>query len=350
MASRHQRKSKGARLGSRDIAVDLGTANTVIYVRGEGVVLDEPSVVAINIMDGTPLAVGAEAKRMIGRTPSHIQATRPLKDGVIADFEVCEKMLRYFIQTVHQSKWSKPRMVICVPSGVTGVERRAVQEVAEYAGARPPAYIIEEPMAAAIGAGLPVAEPTGSMIVDSGGGTTEVAVISLGGVVATQTSRIGGDELDEAIRQYLKKEYGVDAGTRTVEELKIGLGSAVPLLEEQRAEFRGRDLVTGLPRTVVISTNEIREAMEEPVATIIDTVKATLDQTPPELSADIMERGITLAGGGSLLVGLPERLRAETGMPVWLAPDPLLSVVIGAGMALDHLDAYGDTVFGDGME
>ena len=350
MASRHQRKSKGARLGSRDIAVDLGTANTVIYVRGEGVVLDEPSVVAINIMDGTPLAVGAEAKRMIGRTPSHIQATRPLKDGVIADFEVCEKMLRYFIQTVHQSKWSKPRMVICVPSGVTGVERRAVQEVAEYAGARPPAYIIEEPMAAAIGAGLPVAEPTGSMIVDIGGGTTEVAVISLGGVVATQTSRIGGDELDEAIRQYLKKEYGVDGGARTVEELKIGLGSAVPLIEEQRAEFRGRDLVTGLPRTVVISTNEIREAMEEPVATIIDTVKATLDQTPPELSADIMERGITLAGGGSLLVGLPERLRAETGMPVWLAPDPLLSVVIGAGMALDHLDAYGDTVFGDGME
>ncbi len=350
MASRHQPKSRGARLGSRDIAVDLGTANTVIYVRGEGVVLDEPSVVAINIMDGTPLAVGAEAKRMIGRTPSHIQATRPLKDGVIADFEVCEKMLRYFIQTVHQSKWSKPRMVICVPSGVTGVERRAVQEAAEYAGARPPAYIIEEPMAAAIGAGLPVAEPTGSMIVDVGGGTTEVAVISLGGVVATQTSRIGGDELDEAIRQYLKKEYGVDAGARTVEELKIGLGSAVPLIEEQRAEFRGRDLVTGLPRTVVISTNEIREAMEEPVASIIDTVKATLDQTPPELSADIMERGITLAGGGSLLGGLPERLRSETGMPVWLAPDPLLSVVIGAGMALDHLDAYGDTVFGDGME
>jgi len=337
-------------MGGRDIAVDLGTANTLVYVRGEGIVLDEPSVVAVNVLDGTPLAVGAEAKRMIGRTPSHIQATRPLKDGVIADFEVCEKMLRYFIQQVHRSKWSKPRMVICVPSGVTGVERRAVQEAAEYAGARAPAYIIEEPMAAAIGAGLPVATPTGSMIVDIGGGTTEVAVISLGGVVASQSSRVGGDELDDAIKQYLKKEYGVDTGLRTAEELKMALGSASPLREERRAELRGRDLVTGLPRTVRVSTEEIREAIEEPVASIIDTVKVTLDRTPPELAADIMERGITLAGGGSLLIGLPERLRAETGMPVWLAPDPLLAVVIGAGQALEDLETYGDAIFSDGTD
>ena len=311
MGARNRRTAGGALMGGRDIAVDLGTANTLVYVRGEGIVLDEPSVVAVNVLDGTPLAVGAEAKRMIGRTPSHIQATRPLKDGVIADFEVCEKMLRYFIQQVHRSKWSKPRMVICVPSGVTGVERRAVQEAAEYAGARAPAYIIEEPMAAAIGAGLPVATPTGSMIVDIGGGTTEVAVISLGGVVASQSSRVGGDELDDAIKQYLKKEYGVDTGLRTAEELKMALGSASPLREERRAELRGRDLVTGLPRTVRVSTEEIREAIEEPVASIIDTVKVTLDRTPPELAADIMERGITLAGGGSLLIGLPERLRAE---------------------------------------
>ncbi|MBD35954.1 MAG: rod shape-determining protein [Actinobacteria bacterium] len=350
MASNYRTTTSSARLGSRDIAVDLGTANTLVYVRGEGVVLDEPSVVAVNIMDGTPLAVGAEAKRMIGRPPNYIQATRPLKDGVIADFEVCEKMLRYFIQSVHQSKWSKPRMVICVPSGVTGVERRAVQEAAEFAGARPPAYIIEEPMAAAIGAGLPVEQPTGSMIVDIGGGTTEVAVISLGGVVASYSSRVGGDELDDAIKQYLKKEYGVDTGFRTVEELKMGLGSATPLREEQRAEFRGRDLVTGLPRPVVINTVEIREAIEEPVAAIVDAVKITLDRTPPELSADIMERGVTLAGGGSLLIGLPERIRAETGMPVRLAPDPLLAVVLGAGMALEHLDIYGDSVFNGGME
>src|SRR5881409_582759 len=235
-------------LMGRDMAVDLGTANTLVYVRGRGIVLNEPSVVAINAKDGRPLAVGLEAKRMIGRTPSHIQAIRPLKDGVIADFEICEKMLRYFIQKVHQRRFAKPRMVICVPSGITGVEKRAVQEAAEYAGARKPAHIIEEPMAAAIGAGLPVYEPSGNMVVDIGGGTTEVAVISLGGIVASESIRIAGDELDEAIIQYIKKEYSLALGERTSEEIKIALGSACPLEEELHAEIRGRDLITGLPK------------------------------------------------------------------------------------------------------
>ncbi len=334
--------------GGRDIAVDLGTANTLVYVRGEGIVLDEPSVVAVNVIDGTPLAVGSEARRMIGRTPGHILATRPLKEGVIADFEVCEKMLRYFIQQVHSRRWSKPRMVICVPSGVTGVERRAVQEAAEYAGARSPTYVIEEPVAAAIGAGLDIAAPSGSMIVDIGGGTTEVAVISLGGVVASQSSRIGGDELDEAIGQFMKKEHGLSIGVRAAEEIKIALGSAVPLTRDSRAEVRGRDLMTGLPRPVAVSTAEVREALEEPVASIVDAVKVTLDRTPPELAADIMEHGITLAGGGALLVGLPELIHAETGMPVRLAPDPLLAVVLGAGRALEEFDMFGSVIFGDG--
>ena len=344
------RRGSGPALGGRDIAVDLGTANTLIYVRGEGIVLNEPSVVAIDVMTGTPLAVGYEAKRMIGRTPSNIQASRPLKDGVIADFDVCEKMLRYFIQQVHRRRWSKPRMVICVPSGVTGVERRAVQEAAEYAGARPPAYIIEEPMAAAIGAGLPVAEPIGSMIVDIGGGTTEVAVLSLGGVVASQSSRVGGDELDEAILQYLKKEHGIAAGSRTAEEIKIAFGSACPLVDEERAEISGRDLLTGLPRTLTINTQEIREAIEERVSDIIDAIKVTLDRTPPELAADIMERGITLSGGGSLLNGLSQRIRDETGMPVWMAPDPRLSVVLGAGRALEEFGTFGEVIFDDTPE
>ena len=279
----------------RDMAVDLGTANTVVYVRGRGIVLDEPSVVAVNARDGRLLAVGAEAKRMIGRTPAHIQAIRPLKDGVIADFEICEKMLKYFITKVHPRRLSlHPRMVICVPSGITGVEQRAVQEAAEFAGARKPAYIIEEPMAAAIGAGLPVQEPTGNMIVDIGGGTTEVAVISLGGIVASQSVRVGGDELDDAIVNFIKKEYSLALGDRTAEEVKIALGSAWPLVEEVHAEIRGRDLVTGLPKTIVVSTEEIRDAIEEPVSAIVDAVKVTLDKTPPELAADIMETGIVL--------------------------------------------------------
>jgi len=336
--------SIGSVLG-RDMAVDLGTANTLVYLRGAGIVLDEPSVVAVNAIDGRPLAVGVEAKRMIGRTPSHIQAIRPLKDGVIADFDICEKMLRYFIQKVHQRKWAKPRMVICVPSGITGVERRAVQEAAEFAGARRPAYIIEEPMAAAIGAGLPVQEPTGNMIVDIGGGTTEVAVISLGGVVTSQSARVGGDELDDAIVNYIKKEYSVALGIRTAEEVKIALGSAWPRTQELRAEIRGRDLVTGLPKTIVISTGEIREAVEEPVASICDAVKMTLDKTPPELAADIMEQGITLAGGGALLHGLDARLQSETGMPIRLAPDPLYAVALGSGQSLEEFEALKDVLF-----
>ena len=306
----------------RDMAVDLGTANTLVYVRGRGIVLNEPSVVAVDIKDGRPLAVGAEAKRMIGRTPSNIQAIRPLKDGVIADFEICEKMLRYFIHRVHQRRFAKPRMVICVPSGITGVERRAVMEAAEYAGARR-AYIIEEPMAAAIGAGLPVHEPTGNMVVDIGGGTTEVAVISLGGIVTSQSVRIGGDELDEAIVSFVKKEFSLALGERTAEEIKITLGSAYPLEQELHAEIRGRDLVSGLPKTIVVSTEEIRRAIEEPVSAIIDAVKVTLDRTPPELAADIMEQGIVLTGGGALLHGLESRLQHETGMPIVVARDPL---------------------------
>ncbi|MGY6500375.1 MAG: rod shape-determining protein [Acidimicrobiales bacterium] len=333
----------------RDIAVDLGTANTLVYVRGQGIVLNEPSVVAINIHDGRPLAVGLEAKKMIGRTPSHIQAIRPLKDGVIADFEICEKMLRYFLQKVHQRKFSKPRMVIAVPSGITGVEQRAVQEAAEYAGARKPAHIIEEPMAAAIGAGLPVQDPTGNMIVDIGGGTTEVAVISLGGIVASQSVRVGGDELDHAIMQFIKKEHSVALGERTAEEVKIQLGSAWTLREELYAEIRGRDLVTGLPKTIVTSTDEIRDALDEPVSAIVDAVKVTLDKTPPELAADIMEQGITLAGGGALLNGLDQRLANETGMPIKVCANPLYAVALGAGHSLEEFDALKDVLFSSSM-
>ena len=336
--------------GGRDIAVDLGTANTLVYVRGDGIVLDHPSVVAIDIRDGTVLSVGADAKRMIGRTPGHIQAIRPLEDGVIADFDVCEKMLRYFIQQVHSRRWAKPRMVICVPSGVTGVERRAVQEAAEHAGARSPSYIIEEPMAAAIGAGLPIAEPTGSMVVDIGGGTTEVAMISLGGIVSNQSIRIAGNELDEAIIQHLKQEHGVAVGIRTAENIKMKLGSAYPLEKELLAEVNASDLATGLPRTVNFTTTEIREAMAFPLMAIIDAIKVTLDSTPPELAADVMERGIMLTGGGALLVGLVERLTEEIGMKVLMAPDPLNSVVLGAGKALDEIDRFGTIFFGSNQE
>ena len=329
----------------RDMAVDLGTANTLVYVRGQGIVLNEPSVVAVDAHDGRPLAVGAEAKRMIGRTPDHIRAVRPLKDGVIADFEICEKMLRYFIERVHQRRWAKPRMVVAVPSGITGVEQRAVQEAAEYAGARKPAYIIEEPMAAAIGAGLPVQEPAGNMIVDIGGGTTEVAVISLGGIVASESIRVGGDELDDAVIGYVKKEYSLALGERTAEEVKIALGSAWPLQEELQAEIRGRDLISGLPRTIAITTNEVREALAEPVHAIVGAVKSTLDKTPPELAADIMEQGITIAGGGALLHGLDRRLAHETGMPIRIAPNPLYCVAIGSGLSLEEFDALKGVLF-----
>jgi rod shape-determining protein MreB len=333
----------------RDMAVDLGTANTLVYVRGRGIVLNEPSVVAINVKDNRPVAVGIEAKRMIGRTPSHIKAIRPLRDGVIADFEICEKMLAYFIRRVHGNRrFAKPRMVICVPSGITGVEQRAVQDAAESAGARKPAYIIEEPMAAAIGAGLPVHEPTGNMVVDIGGGTTEVAVISLGGIVTSQSVRIGGDELAAPIIPSITKEYSLAPGERTAEEIKIALGSACALEEEMHAEIRGRDLITGLPKTIVTTTEEIREAIEEPVSSIVDAVKVTLDKTPPELAADIMEQGIVLTGGGALLHGLDARLAAETGMPIVIANNPLHSVAIGSGRCLEDIDVLKGVLMSSG--
>ena len=324
--------------GGRDMAVDLGTANTLVYVRGRGIVLSEPSVVAIDQRSGDVHAVGLEAKRMLGRTPGTISAIRPLKDGVIADFDVTEQMLRHFIQKVHQHRFAHPRVVVCVPSGVTGVEKRAVEEATLNAGARK-AYLIEEPMAAAIGAGLPVAEPTGNMIVDIGGGTTEVAVISLGGIVVSQSLRVGGDEMDEAIINHIKREYKLLIGQQTAEEIKLEVGSAYTMKEEVQAEVRGRDMLTGLPKTVILSSEEVRHALEEPVNQIIDAIKSTLDKTPPELAADIMDRGIVLAGGGALLQGLDQRLRQETHMPTHLAESPLTCVAVGSGRSLEEFEA-----------
>jgi rod shape-determining protein MreB and related proteins len=323
--------------GGRDMAVDLGTANTLVYVRGRGIVLSEPSVVAIDHASGEVHAVGVEAKRMLGRTPGTISAIRPLKDGVIADFDVTEQMLRHFIQKVHQHRFAHPRVVVCVPSGVTGVEKRAVEEATRNAGARD-AFLIEEPMAAAIGAGLPVSEPTGNMIVDVGGGTTEVAVISLGGIVVSVSLRVGGDEMDEAIISHTKREYKLLIGNQTAEEIKLEIGSAFRMKDEVQAEVRGRDMLTGLPKTVIISSEEIRHALEEPVTQIVDAIKSTLDKTPPELAADIMDRGIVLAGGGALLAGLDERLRHETHMPVQLAESPLTCVAVGSGRSLELLE------------
>jgi rod shape-determining protein MreB len=323
--------------GGRDMAVDLGTANTLVYVRGRGIVLSEPSVVAIDQRSGEVHAVGVEAKRMLGRTPGTISAIRPLKDGVIADFDVTEQMLRHFIQKVHQHRFAHPRVVVCVPSGVTGVEKRAVEEATLSAGARE-AHLIEEPMAAAIGAGLPVSEPTGNMIVDVGGGTTEVAVISLGGIVVSQSLRVGGDEMDEGIISHIKKEYKLLIGQQTAEEIKLEVGSAFQLKEEVQAEVRGRDMLTGLPKTVVLSSDEVRHALEEPVSQIVDAIRSTLDKTPPELAADIMDRGIVLAGGGALLTGLDERLRHETQMPTQLAESPLTCVAVGSGRSLEVLE------------
>ncbi len=324
--------------GGRDMAVDLGTANTLVYVRGRGIVLSEPSVVAIDQTTGDVYAVGLEAKQMLGRTPGTISAIRPLKDGVIADFDVTEQMLRHFIQRVNQQRFAHPRVVVCVPSGVTGVEKRAVEEATLSAGARQ-AYLIEEPMAAAIGAGLPVAEPTGNMIVDIGGGTTEVAVISLGGIVVSQSLRVGGDEMDEAISNHIKREHKLLIGQQTAEEIKLEVGSAHPLKEEAQAEVRGRDMLTGLPKTIILSSEEVRHALEEPVRQIIDAIKLTLDKTPPELSADIMDRGIVLAGGGALLQGLVDRLRQETHIPTHLAESPLTCVAVGAGRSLEEFEA-----------
>jgi len=322
----------------RDMAVDLGTANTLVYVRGRGIVLNEPSVVALNTNTGQVVAVGADAKRMIGRTPGNIVAVRPLKDGVIADFDVTERMLRYFIQKVHRrTRMAKPRIVVAVPSGITGVEQSAVKEAGHQAGARK-VYIIEEPMAAAIGAGLPVNEPTGNMVVDIGGGTTEVAVISLGGIVTSQSIRIGGDELDQALISFGKKEHSLMLGERTAEEIKVALGSAFPSADELHAEIRGRDLVSGLPKTVMISAAEVRRAIEEPLNLIIDAVKSTLDKCPPELAGDVMDRGIALTGGGALLRGLDQRIREETGMPVHIADSPLDSVVLGTGKCVEDFE------------
>ena len=323
----------------RDMAVDLGTANTLVYVRGRGVLLNEPSVVALDAETQEILAVGSEAKQMLGRTPGGITAIRPLKDGVIADFESTEQMLRLFIQRVHRRRYfAKPRLVICVPSGITAVEQRAVKEAGYQAGARR-VYIVEEPMAAAIGAGLPVHEATGNMVVDVGGGTTEVAVISLGGVVTSLSIRTAGDDLDAAIVSWMKKEYSLMLGERTAEEVKLTLGSAFPLASEPEAEIRGRDLVSGLPRSVLVSSADVRQALEEPLQDIVDAVRTTLDRTPPELAGDIMDRGLVLTGGGALLRGLDERLRHETGMPVHVAEDPLHSVAIGAGRCVEDFDA-----------
>ncbi len=321
---------------SHDMAIDLGTANTLVYVRGEGIVLREPSIVSVQKGTNHVLSVGSEAKAMLGRTPGNIVAIRPMRDGVIADFEVTERMLRHFIKKVHQRKGlAKPRIIISVPSGVTEVEQRAVRDSASQAGARE-VHLIEEPMAAAIGAGLPVEEPTGNMIVDIGGGTTEVAVISLGGIVYGRSVRVGGQKLDEAIVNYIKRAYNVLIGERTAEEVKIYMGSAYPLKQEMKMAVKGRDLVTGLPRTLEITSVEIRGAMEEPLVQMIDSIKMTLERTPPELSSDIVERGIFLAGGTSLLKNLDQRLREETGVPVNIAEDPLTCVVLGAGRVLDE--------------
>ncbi|ADG88400.1 rod shape-determining protein [Thermobispora bispora] len=323
----------------RDIAVDLGTANTVVYVRNRGIVLDEPSVVALNTRTEKIVAVGNEAKQMIGRTPGNIVAIRPLADGVITDLEVAERMLRYFIQKVHRRRYlTQPRMIVAVPSGTTGVEQRAVKEAGYHAGARR-VYIIEEPMAAAIGSGLPVSEPTGSMVVDIGGGTTEVAIIALGGIVTAHSIRIGGNELDQAIITYVKKEHSLLLGERAAEEIKIAIGSALPQdPEEPKMEIRGRDLVSGLPKTLMISADEVRQAIEEPVRSIIDAIQDALDQCPPELAGDLVENGIMLTGGGALLRGLDRRLAEVTGMPIKVADNPLHSVVLGAGRCLEEFD------------
>ncbi len=323
----------------RDMGIDLGTANTLVYVKSKGIVLEEPSIVAIEKSNKRILAVGKEAKRMVGRTPGNIVAIRPLKDGVIADFETTEKMLRYFIQTVHKNvAFARPRIVICVPSGITPVEKKAVIEATEQAGARA-AYIIEEPLAAAIGANLPIDEPTGSMIVDIGGGTSEVAVISLGGIVVSQSLRIGGDEMDEAIVYYLKKDHNLLVGERTSERVKMEIGSAFPLENEEKMEINGRDLVAGLPKTIIITSQQIRKALEKPVGDIVNSIVEVLDGTPPELSSDIMKRGIVLAGGGSLLKGLSERISRETHCPVYMAEDPLAAVAVGAGKCVEDFTA-----------
>src|SRR4029453_6809452 len=331
-------------LFGRDVAIDLGTANTLVFVKGQGIVLSEPSVVAIDIKTDKVVAVGSAGKRMLGRTPGNIVAMRPLKDGVIADFEVTEKMLAYFIRKVQPQRWFfrtliGPRVVVCVPSGVTGGELRAVKEATEAAGARQ-AYTIEEPLAAAIGTGLPVNEAQGSMVVDVGGGTSEVAVISLGSIVTKSSIRIAGDDIDDSISSYIQKEYKLAIGTQTAQQLKIEMGNTFILHEEDAAEIRGWVLVTGLPKTVVITSEEVRETISIPVDAILAAVRDTLDRTPPELASDIMDRGMILAGGGALLRHLDERLRRETGIPVHVADDALMCVAIGSGRSLEEINFY----------
>lgn len=327
---------------SKDMGIDLGTANTVVFVKGKGIVLQEPSVVAIDQMTGEIIAVGQEAKQMVGRTPGNIRAVRPLKDGVIADFDTTQAMLKYFIKKAsNNNRLFHPLVVIGVPSGVTGVEERAVKDAANQAGARE-CLVVEEPMAAAIGAGLPVNEPTGNMIVDVGGGTCEVAIISLDGIVTSKSIRVAGDEMDEAIVNHIKRTYNMMIGERTSEEVKITIGSAYPPDQEETMDVRGRDLVTGLPKTLKVNSTEIQRALSETVNTIIEAIKATLEKSPPELAADIMDRGIVMTGGGSLLRNFDKLVSSETGMPVHQAEDPLLTVVRGTGMVLEdhrHLDA-----------
>lgn len=326
---------------TQDIGIDLGTANTFVYVKGKGVVLREPSVVAIqkNREKDIILAVGSEAKEMIGRTPGNIMAIRPMKDGVIADFDITLEMLRYFITQAYRRSWfrRKPRVVVCVPSGVTAVEERAVKEASIQAGARE-VHLIEEPMAAAIGAGLPVSEPNGSMVVDVGGGTTDAAIISLGGIVTHRSIRVGGDDIDESIIHYIKRKYNLMIGERTAEDIKITIGSALPEDEKKTMLIRGRDMVSGLPKTLELSAAEINVAIQDPISTILEAIRITLEKTPPELAADIMDRGIVLTGGGSLLTNFDRLISKETGMPVVVSDNPLDCVVLGTGKVLDHLN------------
>lgn len=330
-------------LFSTDIGIDLGTANTLVYVKDRGIVLREPSVVAVQAGTKRILAVGEEAKRMLGRTPSNIVAIRPMKAGVIADFEITEAMLRHFIKKSHnRKKWVHPRVVIAVPSEITEVEKRAVKDSAERAGANE-VFLIEEPMAAAIGVGLPVQEPSGNMIVDIGGGTTEVAIISLAGLVVSRSVRVGGDEMDEWIVQYMKRVYNLMIGERTAEEIKITMGSAYPLQEETTTEVKGRDLVTGLPKTLTISSAEVREALQEPISNIVDAIKVTLERCPPELAADLVDRGMVVTGGGALLRGIDKLIAEQTGLPVHIHDDPLSSVAEGTGVVLGELDFLSKT-------
>ncbi|MBU2698952.1 rod shape-determining protein MreB [Sporomusaceae bacterium BoRhaA] len=329
---------------SMDIGVDLGTANVLVYIKGKGIVLREPSVVAIDRDTNRVLAIGEEARRMLGRTPGNIIAIRPLREGVIADYDTTESMLRHFIQKVAgKSSFFKPRIMICIPSGVTTVEKRAVLEASIQAGARK-TFLIEEPLAAAMGAGLDIAEPCGSMVVDIGGGTTDVAVLSLGGIVISESLRVGGDKFDEALVRYVKKEYNIMIGERTAEQIKVNIGTAYPTGRDETMEIRGRDLVSGLPKTMSISSSETREALAESVALIVHCVKSVLEGTPPELAADIMDRGIVMTGGGSLLFGLDKLINQETGIPTYLAEDPLSCVALGTGKALDALENIQDSL------